>query len=308
MVKANREAGRFAWATGLVALVVLVEVTTGLLGHSMALLSDGGHAAVDVLALVLAAAGARQALRPAGGRQTYGYQRVGILAALANATLLALIVVGVVVGASLRLTHPGAPQPALMLPAAGFGILVNLLVLRLVRGERSLNARSVVLHAANDVLSGVGVLVAAAVVWLTGFALADPIVALLIAAGIVVSCLRLLRATLPVLLESAPASVDPSSVEQRLMRHQQVVGVHDLHIWQITPEQRVLSCHLELAENQLDRAEHLVGAVSTELCREFGLQHTTIQVESCHPCPPDACADQPGRLHNHPHPSRPSAG
>ncbi|MGH7697235.1 MAG: cation diffusion facilitator family transporter [Candidatus Dormibacteria bacterium] len=295
---------RLGWAIGATMAVVLVELLAGLLGGSVALLADAGHVAVDVLALAFAWLAARQAGRPPSGRQTYGYQRVGILVGLANAAVLLLAVGGISAAAALRLAHPARPSPALMLAAAGFGIVVNLLVVAYLLPDRSFNSRVARLHVAGDLLAGLGVVLAALVILASGWSRADPIISLLISIVIAAGALRLLREALPVLLEAAPRGVSLAAVEQRIATTPGVSGVHDLHVWQLALDSPALSCHLALDDQSLEAAEHLVQRLSDRLCRDFGLRHTTIQVEACHPCPPGLCANQVAQFDNHVHRAR----
>lgn len=292
---------RLGWAIAATLVVLAVEAVAGLLGRSVALLADGGHVAVDVLALGFAWLAAAQAAKPPSGRQTYGYQRVGILVGVGNALALLVVVGGLSVAAALRLAHPVHPAPLLMLLAAGFGILVNVGVVTLIGRDRSFNARAATLHVGGDVLAGVGVIIAALLILLTGWDRADPLVSLLISLVIAAGALRLLREALPVLLESAPRGISLAAVEGRIVATPGVTGVHDLHVWQLALDSPALSCHLALSAQSLEDSEHLVQELSNRLCTDFGLRHTTIQVEACHPCPPGLCAHQVATFDNHHH-------
>ncbi|HUY96717.1 MAG TPA: cation diffusion facilitator family transporter [Verrucomicrobiae bacterium] len=299
---------RLAAAAALAAAVCAVELGAAVLAHSVALLADAGHVAVDVLGLVFAAAAAHQATRRPTGRQTYGYHRVGVLVALANAVVLLAVVGGIAVLAALRLHHPGHPAAPLMLGAAGLGIVGNGLGVVWLRGDRSLNVRAALLHALSDVVAGLAVVVAALVILATDWTLADPILSLVIAALIAVMALRLVREGVQVLLEAVPAGVAVGDVAAEILATPGVVTVHDLHIWGLTAEHRVLSCHLAVSDQSLGEAEHLVRELADRLCDRFQLRHTTIQVEACHPCPPDLCAEEDVAQHNHPRPPAAVAG
>jgi cobalt-zinc-cadmium efflux system protein len=292
---------RLGWAIAATLVVLAVEIAAGLLGRSVALLADGGHVAVDVLALGFAWLAVAQTSKPPSGRHTYGYQRVGILVGVGNALALLVVVGGLSVAAALRLAHPVHPAPLLMLLAAGFGIVVNVGVVTLIRRDRSFNVRAATLHVGGDVLAGVGVIVAALLILLTGWDRADPVVTLLISLVIAGGALRLLREAMPVLLESAPKGISLDEVQARIASTPGVTGVHDLHVWQLALDSPALSCHLALSAQSLEDSEHLVQELSNRLCAEFGLRHTTIQVEACHPCPPGLCAHQVATSDNHVH-------
>ncbi|HVA21944.1 MAG TPA: cation diffusion facilitator family transporter [Candidatus Micrarchaeia archaeon] len=292
---------RLAQAAGLAAAVLAIELVAALLAHSVALLADAGHVGVDVLALAFAAVAAHQAARPPTGRQTYGYHRVGVLVALANAVLLLVVVGGVAVLAVARLEHPGRPVAGIMLAAACLGILANGVSAVWLRGDGSLNVRAALLHAGADVAAGLAVVVAALAILATGWRQADPVLSLAISALIAVMAVRLVREVVQVLLESVPPGVALLDVERLILATPEVVAVHDLHIWALTAEHRALSCHLTVADQSLPDAEHLVQGLSDRLCDRFQLRHTTIQVEACHPCPPGLCAGEGVAHHNHPH-------
>lgn len=298
---ASPTSGRLGWAIAITLLVLVLELGAGILGRSVALLADGSHVAVDALALGFAWLAAQQMSRPPSGRQTYGYQRVGIMVGLGKALLLLLVVGGISSAAALRLAHPVRPAPGLMLAAALIGIAANLAVVAMLRRERSFNARAALLHVGGDVVTGAGVVLAALLILWTGWSRADPVISLLISVVIAVGALRLLREALPVLLEAAPRGISLGDVEERIVATPGVSGVHDLHIWQLALERPALSCHLALADQSLEEAEHLVQELSNRLCSDFGLRHTTIQVEACHPCPPGLCAHEVARFDNHVH-------
>ncbi len=288
-------------ATALTLLIVVVEAGASTFAHSVALLADAGHVAVDALALGFAWLAAWQAGRAPTQRRTYGFHRVGILVGLVNAVVLLGIVGGVAILAAVRLEHPTHPQGALMIAAALVGLGLNLVVLRWLRHDRSLNARAALLHVVGDLGAGVAVVLAGAVVLLTGWSPVDPLLSFVIAVLIAIGAVRLIREVVGVLLEGVPAAVRLGDVEAEILSTAGVLAVHDLHVWALTPERRALSCHLTLADQSLSQSEHLVQALADRLCTRFALRHTTIQVESCHPCPPGLCAEDGGEIHNHAH-------
>lgn len=292
---------RVGWAIAVTLLVLALELGAGIVGRSVALLADGSHVAVDALALGFAWVAAQQTAKPPTGRQTYGYQRVGIIVGLGNALVLLLVVGGISSAAALRLAHPVRPLPGLMLAAALIGIVANLAVVAMLHRDRSFNARAALLHVGGDVVAGTGVVVAAVLILWTGWSRADPVISLLISLVIAAGALRLLREALPVLLEAAPKGISLAEVEERIVATPGVSGVHDLHIWQLAIDSPALSCHLALLDQSLEEAEHLVQELSNRLCTDFGLRHTTIQVEACHPCPPGLCAHKVARFDNHVH-------
>src|SRR6266699_4335307 len=172
----------------LTMIILAAEVTGGLLSNSLALLSDAGHVLTDIFALGLAWFATAQTERPANERKTFGYHRVGILAALINAMTLILVTGWILWEAIGRFLHPEPVQPMVMFICAGIGIVVNLFIgFGLQRERDNLNVRAAALHVFGDVGASIGVIVAGGVILLTGWYLADPIlsvgIAVLIACG-----------------------------------------------------------------------------------------------------------------------------
>jgi cobalt-zinc-cadmium efflux system protein len=271
-------------ATG--ALVV-AEIVAGLSAHSSALLADAGHNLADVGAIALSLAALRWALRPRSDLRTYGNHRGTILAALANATALALITCAVVVLAVYRLLHPVAVQGALMSEVAGAALVVNALAaLALREPGRDLNLRGAALHMAADAGASAGVVVAGIVVALAGRRadLADPAAALAVSLFILIQAVRLVRESVDVLLESAPADVDLKELREALTSVEGVGEVHDLHVWSLSSDYRALSAHLVLTGHPTLEAAQLIGAAAREqVASRFDLAHTTFEME-CERC------------------------
>lgn len=293
-------ATRLRRAFALTCLVLLVEVLGGALSHSLALLSDAGHMLMDVVALGLAWFAQHQALRPADLRRTYGYQRSGILAAMVNGGLLVVIVVAIVYEAVQRLLHPEPVRAGLVIVAALVAIAINAyLVSTLTTPAANLNVRAARLHVLSDLAGSIGVVVAGVVILLTGWLAADALIALAIAALIAWGAGRLVTETVHILLEGAPEGIDLTAVRARIEGASGVDSVHDLHVWMLAPEQVALSCHVVVPEAKLSDGEHLVRELEVALCSEFGVGHTTIQLEACHPC--EGETDHALGEHTHPH-------
>ena len=286
-------------ALALTAVVLLVELTGGLLSHSLALLSDAGHVLTDVFALGLAWFALRQSRRPADTRRSYGYQRASILAALLNSVVLIGIVVVIGYEAVRRLAAPQPVQGGIVIVTALFGIAVNVFVMLVLRrGGGGLNLRAALLHVTGDMAASAGVVVAGAVILLTGWLYIDPLLSLAIAVLIAAGAWSIVHETVNLLLEGTPGEVDLAAVRAEITRTELVTDVHDLHVWALSPEAMALSCHVVVTDCPLQEAEHVVRDLETRLCERFAIGHTTIQVESCHPC--GEIAHGAGE-HNHPH-------
>ena len=286
---------------------VIGEVIAGYFAHSLALLSDAGHNFADALALIFSCYGVWIAHRPSTQQRTFGYHRVGILAALVNAVSLVVIALLIFWEAAGRL---GSPQPVRSTPmilVALIAIVMNTAISLWLRGHAAhdLNVRSAYMHMLGDAISAAGVVVAGIVVALTGSSIADPIVSILIGFLILWSSWGILQESVNVLLESIPKGMDMNLVEQTIGRVSGVLAVHDLHVWTIGSGIVACSCHVTVGEQSIRSGQDVLRVVNDELSRRFGISHSTIQVEveGCDPddmyCIARAVTYQPAVKHRH---------
>src|ERR1700686_2897807 len=232
-------------ALALTCVVLAVEFAGGLVSHSLALLSDAGHVLTDVFALGLAWFAVSQANRPADARRSYGYHRVSILAALVNSVTLIVIVLVIAYEAIQRLAHPEPVQGGVVIVAALVGIAINAFVAFGLRGEaHSLNVRAALLHVIGDIGASVGVVVAGAVILLTGWLYIDPLLSLAIAVLIAYGAWRIVQETVNLLMEGTPSDIDLGDVTSEIMDTGRVTGMHDLHVWALSSEEMALSVHV----------------------------------------------------------------
>jgi len=286
-------------ALALTFVILLVEFAGGLLSHSLALMADAGHVLTDVFALGLAWFAVEQAKRPADRRRTYGYQRVSILAALVNSVALIIIVVAIAYEAVRRLAEPQPVHGGIVVGTALAGIAINVFVILTLRGDsHSLNLRAALLHVTGDVAASAGVVVAGLVILFTGWLYIDPLLSLGIACLIAIGAWGIVRETVNLLMEGAPGEIDLAAVTREITGTELVTSVHDLHVWALSSEETALSCHVVVGECPLGDAEHVVRDLESRLCSKFSIGHTTIQVESCHPC---GEIQHGAGSHNHPH-------
>jgi cobalt-zinc-cadmium efflux system protein len=278
---------RLWWAAGLLAGFMLIETAAALLTGSLALLSDAGHMFTDVLGIAMALAAIAAAGRAATDSQrTFGLYRLEVLAALANALLLTGVAIYVLIEAVRRFTDPPeVPAGAVLIVAVG-GLLANVAAFLLLRSgaAESINVRGAYLEVLGDLLGSVGVIVAAAVIALTGWSYADPIVAVLVALMILPRTFALGRSAVRILVQAAPEHLDVAVVRTRLAAVPGVCDVHDLHVWTLTSGMDVASAHLSL-EPDAELGAVLATARDT-LHAEFHIDHATLQVEPVGPCSP----------------------
>jgi cobalt-zinc-cadmium efflux system protein len=259
----------------------VAEALAGWSGHSLALLSDAAHNLTDAAALGFSWYALWVANKPSDRGMTFGYHRVGVLAALANG--VSLVAIALLIGweAIVRIRFPVVPEGRLMIGVAAAAIVLNLAIgLWLNRSAKSdLNIRSAALHMLGDAVAAVGVVIAGVLIALRGATLADPIVSLLIAAFILLSSYGVLRETATVLLEGTPAGTDMPAVAAAITGVDGVLDVHDLHVWMVGPGVVACSCHIVVAEQSVREGQQVLRAVVHAVERRFGITHTTVQVE-----------------------------
>ncbi|CAM5343376.1 putative cation transporter [Streptomyces avidinii] len=264
---------------GLIVGFMAVEVVVGVVAQSLALISDAAHMLTDAVSIVLALIAMRLAARPARGGFTYGLKRAEILSAQANGLTLLLLAVWLAYEAVRRLLDPPAVEGGLVLVTALVGIVVNIVAAWCISkaNRTSLAVEGAYQHILNDLFAFIGTAVAGLIVLTTGFRQADSIASLVVVVLMVKAGYGLVRESGRILLEAAPAHVDPDAVGDRLVGQPPVTEVHDLHIWTITSGQAALSAHVLVApEGDCHAVRRDLEAV---LAKEYGITHTTLQVD-----------------------------
>ncbi|MFJ2370496.1 cation diffusion facilitator family transporter [Microbacterium sp. NPDC087665] len=269
----------------LTATIMIVQVVGAVLTGSLALLADAAHMFTDASALVIALIAAAVSARPADDRRTFGYQRAEVFGALINAVILILLASWVGFEAVGRLINPSDVEVAgpLMLVVAVVGLLANAVSMWLLsRAQRtSINVRGAYLEVMGDLIGSAAVIVAAIVIVSTGWMPADAIASLFIAVMIIPRAISLLREVFSVLAESAPKGTAVSEIRTHLLAYEGVVGVHDVHVWQLTRGAPVFSAHVTVDPVLLadGRSAHLLSELQGCLAEHFDVEHSTFQIE-----------------------------
>lgn len=297
----QRDFGKaFLIAIALNLAFTAVEFLYGFLAHSSALMADAGHNLSDVLGLVLAWGGALLARRLPDSRFTYGLRGSTILAALGNAMFLMLACGAIAWDALARLFDPLPVATTTVMVVAAVGIAVNGISAWLfVSGSRGdLNIRGAFLHLAADAAVSLGVVVAGAAILVTGWNWLDPLASLLIVAVIIVGTWGLLRESMKLALNAVPAHIDLDDVSEHLLDMAGVADIHDLHVWGMSTTESALTVHLVMPQGCPGDA--FMDQVAASLHRQFGIAHTTLQVETGdgdHRC----ALHEPAATHRHAH-------
>ena len=268
-------------AVALTLALVVAEAVSAWFGHSLALVADAGHNLTDAATLGLSRYALSIARKPSHHGMTYGYHRVAVAAALANAVWLGTMALWIVWESIGRLRSPEPANGRLMIGVALIAIVVNVLIsLRLHEGSRDdLNVRSAYIHIMGDAVSAFGVVVAGIIVAVMRNAVADPLVSGLIAAFILWSSYGVLRESATVLLEGTPPGTDMPAVVGAIKAVSGVLDVHDLHVWMVGPGVVACSCHIVVAEQSIRRGQRVVRSVVQDVSDRFHITHTTVQVE-----------------------------
>jgi cobalt-zinc-cadmium efflux system protein len=269
----------FAVGIALNLAFVAMEFVYGVLANSMALVADAGHNLSDVLSLAIAWIASVVAKRPPSSRLTYGLGGSSIVAALFNAVLLLVAVGAIAWEAILRLFHPEPVASGTVMIVAAIGIVINGATAWLFASGRKgdLNIRGAFLHMVADAAVSAGVVVAAAVILLTGWLWLDPLTSLVVVGLIVWGTWSLLRDSLAMSVSAVPAAIDPQAVRRYLESRPGVAAVHDLHIWPMSTTETALTVHLVLPGGH--PGDEFLMQATTELKRRFGIGHTTLQIE-----------------------------
>ncbi|MBA4055330.1 MAG: cation transporter [Marivirga sp.] len=264
----------------LTGTYLVAEVIGGLLTNSLALLADAGHMLTDVGGLALAYIAIRLAERPANPRNTYGFYRMEILAAMINAVVLIGISIYILYEAYQRFKNPPEVESKAMLIVAGIGLVINLIGMYILRKGKSesLNMKGAYFEVLSDMLTSIGVIVAGIIMWTTGWYYADPILSSLIGLLILPRTWRLLKEATHVLLEGTPSDVNIEELRRSIKEIKNVYDVHDLHVWSLTSGVNAMSVHIVL--DKPERASNqMLELIDSKIKSTFRIAHTTLQLE-----------------------------
>lgn len=282
-----QDARALGWASVLTAIFLVVELVGGYVTNSLALLSDAAHMFTDVAALGLGMFALRMASRPATERNTYGYHRAEILAALLNGVTLCLAVAWIFHEAYERLWQPPEVRSVGLIVVALGGLAVNIVCARLLAPHRegSLNLRAAFLHVLADLLGSVGAIIAGIVMMWTGWYAADAVAAFFIGSLVLVSSWNLIREAVDILMEAVPSHISLDELRGDLERVNGTETVHDLHVWTLTTGRYALSAHAVI-DGSVD-GESVLESMRQLLASRFNVEHVTIQLERVRPCEPE---------------------
>ncbi|MDQ2664595.1 MAG: cation diffusion facilitator family transporter [Gemmatimonadota bacterium] len=266
---------------------MIAEVVYGMSAHSLALISDAGHNASDVMGLLIAWGAMRLSRSAPTGRHTYGLRRASILAALINAATLLLVTGAVTWEAIRRLQHPHPVVATTIMWVAALGIVINGITALMFFSGRAhdVNVRGAFMHMASDALVALGVVIAGLVIRSTGLLWIDPVVSIAIGLVITLGTWGLLRESVNLAMDAVPEHIDPALVQRYLEELPGVSAAHDLHIWAMSTTETALTVHLVTPDNSIN--DDRLRSACDALRDRFRIGHCTIQLEhasAAHPC------------------------
>ena len=268
------------WAFGLTLAFLIAEVIGGLLTNSLALLSDAAHMGTDVIALAISLVAVRLSRRPPDAKRTYGYARMEAIGAMINGGMLFLVAGYILWEAVGRFRQPPEVASTGMLVIASIGLVINLISMRLLKAGSgtSLNVKGAYLEVWADMLGSIGVIIGALIIKFTGWAIADPIIAVLIGLWVLPRTWTLLREAMQVLMQGVPAGLDMDELRAMMLSHPNVSAIHDLHAWALGSKEPILTAHVVVSDGGID-VEQVRRSLSAALEERFGIEHATLQVE-----------------------------
>ena len=294
---AKQATSRLGLSLFLTLAFVFVEAVAGVIGNSLALLTDAAHNLTDVIALGLSWYAIRVTTRPANGRKTYGYHRAGILVALLNSTTLVLISLGIFYEAWRRFVNLPKVESGILIGVGVVAVVINVVTALLVRkgSEHDLNIRAAFLHLMGDVLSTVGAVIAGVLIHFTGANWLDPLVSVLIGFLILYNAWGILRDAVDILLEAAPRDVDTQRLAQDVLQVGGVLGIHDLHVWSLTENLRTMSAHILTNDLSISMGADIQRRINEIVYHRYNIAHATLQLE-CVDCASECNLCAPLRL------------
>lgn len=286
---------RLLYAIGITFLALILEVIGGIISNSLALLSDAAHMFSHLFALGISYIAIILTMKPPDSEKTYGYYRSEILAAFVNGLTLFLIVGAILYGAYERFRNPVDIRSTEMLAIAFIGLLVNIITAWLLKSgsQKDMNIKGAFLHALGDMISSIGVVAAAIIIYFTELIVLDTVVSIMIALIISFWAVNIIKDSAHILLEGAPKQLDVEAVLKTIQEIvKKPVVIHHIHTWQISTNIYALTAHVSIDHTDQHEITGLLKKIKDRLADEYNIHHTTIQFE-CRNCDgfsmPDTC-------------------
>ncbi|MDW7999220.1 MAG: cation diffusion facilitator family transporter [Thermodesulfovibrio sp.] len=271
---------KLSFTLGITLFIFIVELLGGIISNSLALLSDSGHVFTDSFAIVLSLLAAIIVKKPSGKIATYGYHKIGILAAFINGISLILIAGLIFFEGYRRLINPPYIDFNIMFPVAVFGFLGNLIMAWILgHKHEDLNIKSAWLHVIGDTVSSAGVILAAIIIKFTGWLIVDPLISWFVGILLILGGIRVVRDSLWIFLDFVPKGFDIEVISNEIKKIDGIIDIHDVHIWSIGYGYIAFSAHVVVEDRLLSEADILRKQIENKI-NEMGIKHSVIQIET----------------------------
>ena len=268
-------------------IIFIAEALGGILSQSLALLSDAGHVLTDAFALGLSLIALLIMKRPSDYKATYGYQRIGLLAALINGISLVVIAIFIFIEAFNRFHAPPEINSSVMLSIAAAGFVGNLIMAWILgHKHHDLNMKSVWLHVLGDTVSSAGVIIAGLIIKFTGWMLADTIASGIVGCMIIIGGTRVIKEALWILLDLSPMGFHAEDLAKSIAGIPEVRNVHDVHVWSIGHGIPAFSGHVQVSDRMISETDVIRKKIEC-LLSDQGIRHAVIQMECADCCSND---------------------
>lgn len=260
----------------------IAEVIGGFISGSLSLLGDAGHMLRDVFALIISLSAVKIARKLPSKRRTFGYHRVEIFAAFLNGLFLIAVGIWIIWEAFLRINSPQPIQSVPMLVVALIGLGVNIYIALNLHGSQDINIKSVFLHVMTDAVFSLAVIAAAILIYFTGKTIIDPILSAVISFVIIISAINIIKESILILLEFAPADIDFDEVVHDIQKVEGVQDVHHVHLWTLCSNINVIDAHIYTQVKLITEIEKIKKEIKTRL-KKYNIKHATLEFE-CEKC------------------------
>lgn len=275
---------KILYSIGLVALLFILKLFGGIFANSLALLSDSLHLITDFFALIISWIGLKLTSKPANYKYTYGHYRHSIFTALINNIFLIIISIFILYKAYMRYLNPVPVESSLMIIFAALGVIVNAIILYNLRSNaNNINVKSALLHFVGDVVADISVLIGAIVIYFTGIIFIDTLLSAILSVLILRSALKMSIDCIKIFLEATPSSISLDELKEAIKSVPDITEVMDLHVWSLSQEVIAMTAHVSTSEKNTTAREHLIHEIQHILRDDFGIAHSTIQLEN-NPC------------------------
>jgi cobalt-zinc-cadmium efflux system protein len=278
----HKTSARLLLSILLNALITVVEIIGGIFSNSLALISDAIHNLSDTLALILAWLAHKMGGKKPDTRRTFGYQRVEILSAFVNTSVLTAISIYLIYNAIIRIINPEPVKAGLMFIVAGIGLLFNLVSVFFLHhdSKSSLNIKAAYLHLLGDTFSSFAVIGGAILIYFIHINWIDPALTFLISIIIIFQTYKILRQSVDILMQSTPSRLNLKEIKDAIETHPLIRNVHHVHCWQLQDQDVLYEAHIDATKDMtLSESNHLRDEIENLLKERFRITHTTLQIE-----------------------------